>query len=133
MRDSLRSADPEVPQLLTSLQTPAGSFPLVLFGDRWFPLTLEYGRDALPADLRERVAEGSAARMRYSLRGDTVLAVGVPLVDMNASYFEIVSLSELQNTLRSIRRALIGAALLTTLLGALLGVWASRRSGPPSA
>jgi hypothetical protein len=33
---SLRSADPEVPQLLTSLQT-AGSFPLVLFGDRWFP------------------------------------------------------------------------------------------------
>ena len=112
MRDSLRSADPEVPQLLTSLQTPAGSFPLVLFGDRWFPLTLEYGRDALPSDLRERVAQGSAARMRYSLRGDTVLAVGVPLVGMNASYFEIVSLGELQNTLRSIRLALIGAALL---------------------
>ena len=105
MRDSLRSADPEVPQLLTSLQTPAGSFPLVLFGDRWFPLTLEYGRDALPSDLRERVAQGSAARMRYSLRGDTVLAVGVPLVGMNASYFEIVSLGELQNTLRSIRLA----------------------------
>jgi signal transduction histidine kinase len=131
MRDSLRSADPEVPQLLTSLQTPAGSFPLVLFGDRWFPLTLEYGRDALPAELRERVAQGTAARMRYSLRGDTVLAVGVPLVDMNASYFEIVSLAELQNTLGSIRLALLGAALLTTLLGGLLGVWASRRAVRP--
>ena len=103
----------------------------MLFGDRWFPLTLEYGRDALPSDLRERVAQGSAARMRYSLRGDTVLAVGVPLVGMNASYFEIVSLGELQNTLRSIRLALIGAALLTTLLGALLGVWASRRAVRP--
>jgi nitrogen fixation/metabolism regulation signal transduction histidine kinase len=50
---------------------------------------------------------------------------------MSASYFEIVSLSELQNTLRSIRLALIGAALLTTLLGALLGVWASRRAVRP--
>ena len=133
MRDSLRSADPEVPQLLASLQTPAGSFPLVLFGDRWFPLTLEYGRDALPAELRQRVAAGSAARMRYSLRGDTVLAVGVPLVDMNASYFEIVSLAELQNTLRSIRLVLVGAAVGTTLLGALLGVWASRRAVRPLA
>ena len=133
MRDSLRSADPEVLRLLTSLQTPAGSFPLVLFGDRWFPLSLEYGRDALPTELRERVAEGSAARMRFSLRGDTVLAVGVPLVDMNASYFEIVSLEELQNTLNSIGWALIGAALLTTLLGALLGVWASRRAVRPLA
>ena len=71
--------------------------------------------------------------MRFSLRGDTVLAVGVPLVDMNASYFEIVSLEELQNTLNSIGWALIGAALLTTLLGALLGVWASRRAVRPLA
>ncbi len=133
MRDALRSADPEVPRLLTSLQTPAGSFPLVRFGDRWFPLTLEYGRDALPDELKERVSQGSAARMRYSLRGDTVLAVGVPLVDMNATYFEIVSLAELQNTLNSIGWALIGAAGLTTLLGALLGVWASRRAVRPLA
>ena len=77
--------------------------------------------------------QGSAARMRYSLRGDTVLAVGVPLVDMNASYFEIVSLAELQNTLRSIRLVLVGAAVGTTLLGALLGVWASRRAVRPLA
>ncbi len=133
MRDSLRSADPDILQLLSSLQTPAGSFPLVLYGDRWFPLTLDYGRDALPANLRQRVADGSAARMRYSLNGSTVLAVGVPLVDTNASYFEIVSLSELQNTLRSIRLVLVGAAVGTTLLGALLGVWASRRAVRPLA
>ena len=135
MRDSLRSASPDILQVLSSLQTPAGSFPLVLYGDRWFPATLEYGRDAVPEELRQRVAAGSPARMRYSLRGDTVLAVGVPLVDMqpNASYFEIVSLAELQNTLRSIRLSLLGAALLTTLLGALLGVWASRRAVRPLA
>ncbi len=86
-----------------------------------------------PPSCAERVAAGSAARMRYSLRGDTVLAVGVPLVDMNASYFEIVSLAELQNTLRSIRLVLVGAAVGTTLLGALLGVWASRRAVRPLA
>ncbi len=77
--------------------------------------------------------QAAPPRMRYSLRGDTVLAVGVPLVDMNASYFEIVSLAELQNTLRSIRLVLVGAAVGTTLLGALLGVWASRRAVRPLA
>ncbi len=133
MRDSLRSADPDILQLLGSLQTPVGSFPLVQIGDRWIPLTLEYGRDAVPAELRQRVAQGSAARMRYGVNGVTVLAVGVPLVGTSASYFEIVRLGELQNTLRSILLALVGAALLTTFLGALVGVWASRRAVRPLA
>ncbi|HMK12690.1 MAG TPA: HAMP domain-containing sensor histidine kinase, partial [Acidimicrobiales bacterium] len=135
VHDSLRSASPDIITVITSLQTPARSFPLVLYGDRWFPATLEYGRDAVPAALRERVAEGHAARMRYTLYGTTVLAVGIPLRDIqpSSSYFEIVSLGELQNTLRSIRLSLLGAALLTTLLGALLGVWASRRAVRPLA
>jgi two-component system, OmpR family, sensor histidine kinase MtrB len=133
MRDSLRSADPDVLTLLTSLQTPARSYPLVQVGDRWYPLTIEFGRAALPPSLRQRVAEGTAAQMRYSVGGLKVLAVGVPLVGMDASYFEIVSLAELENTLHSIRLVLLGAAVGTTLLGALLGVWASRRAVRPLA
>ena len=132
VRDSLRSADPEVPQLLASLQTPAGSFPLVLFGDRWFPLTLEYGRDALPAELAERVAAGSAAAHAVLRSAATRSSPSVSRSsDMSASYFEIVSLSGARRTrcarsrLVLDRRALLG----TTLLGALLWrVWASRRA-----
>lgn len=130
MGDALRPSDPEVARALASLQTPAGSYPLVYFGGRWFPLTLEFGRDALPDALRTRVTGGTAARMRYRLNGDEVLAVGFPLGN-NAFYFEITSLGELQNTLRALGVALLGAAMVTTLLGAFVGFWASRRAVRP--
>ena len=71
--------------------------------------------------------------MRYSLFGDTVLAVGVPLVEHERDLLRDRVARELQNTLNSIGWALIGATALTTLLGALLGVWASRRAVRPLA
>ena len=66
--------------------------------------------------------------MFTSLEGQPVLVVGVPLVDVGASYFEIVTLDELDSTLRSVRYSLIGASALTISLGVLLGSWAARRS-----
>ena len=57
------------------------------------------------------------------LEGKPVLAVGIPLPAVGASYFEIVSLPELQSTLNSVGVALAVATVLTTSLGLLLGVW----------
>ena len=73
------------------------------------------------------------ARMIATVRGKPALAVGIPLPSVGASYFEIVSLQELQSTLNSVGVSLLGATVLTTSLGVLLGVWASRRAVRPLA
>jgi two-component system, OmpR family, sensor histidine kinase MtrB len=119
------AADPA--DVLASLQTPSGSNPVLLVGDRWFPLNPEFGEDVLPASLRKMVASGQPARMRFDHNGTTVLAVGVPLPSIDGAYFEIVSLEDLEQTLESLSISLLAAALLSTLAGAFIGWWAARR------
>ena len=119
------TADPT--DVLASLQTPTGSNPVLLVGDRWFSRTPEFGEDVLPGELRALVRSGQPARMRFDHEGTTQLAVGVPLESMDAAYFEIVSLEELEETLESIGISLLAAALLATLAGAAVGWWAARR------
>jgi signal transduction histidine kinase len=79
------------------------------------------------------VLAGQPAQMRYDLDGKPQLAVGIPLPSLNEAYFEIVELAELEDTLRSLGLALVGASIGTTFAGAALGVWASRRTLRPLA
>ena len=118
--------------LLTSLVTNAA--PLVRAAgedgkDAW--VSEEFDQDALPASLKDVVERGSPARMRYDIDGTPELAIGIPLPEQNVSYFEIVSLDELQSTLESLAVSLFGASLVTTLSGAALGYWISRRTLRP--
>lgn len=113
--------------VLTSLLTPTGSNPVLLLNESWFPVTPQYGESALPPSLVAMVRSGQPARMRFEYLDSTQLAVGVPLDSVDAAYFEIVSLEELEGTLESLGASLIGASLATTLAGAALGWWTSRR------
>jgi signal transduction histidine kinase len=127
-----RDVDPEPTdpaELLQDLPTPSGSHPVLQVDGRWYPLDPAFAEDALPKDLRDEVSSGQAARMRFNYRDSTQLAVGVPLTSgsVDAAYFEIVSLDELESTLESLGISLVGAALVTTLAGAGLGWWAARR------
>src|SRR5687768_15915621 len=132
VRDGLRTAESpaevDVPSLLGALQTPTSSRPILFLQGDWFPLTLDFGEDALPGTLRDAVERGEAVRMRYDLDGEALLAVGVPIPSVDAAYFEIVSLNEVDDTLRSLGIILIGAAGLTTAAGAALGWGVSRRT-----
>ena len=120
------------PTLLGSLQTPTGSNPILFTDNAWIPLFAQFGEDALPVSLRLAVVEdGQAALMRYDLDGRPQLAIGIPLPSSNAAYFEIVDLSEAESTLRSLGISLLGASLVTTAAGAVLGLWASRRALRP--
>lgn len=118
--------------LLSSLSTRRGAQPILYFDDQYVPLTPEFGQDALPPALRTTVIdEGLPASMRYDLRGDMQLAVGVPIPSADAAYFEIISLDELESTLDALGVSLVGASLVTTLAGAALGAWAARRALRP--
>jgi two-component system, OmpR family, sensor histidine kinase MtrB len=129
---ALRSAI-DVPQLLGSLQSPAGSNTVVLHSGRWYAASLELGRDALPQSLQEAVVNRrSRARQRYVLDRVSRLAVGLPLPDGDA-YFEVFPLRELDRTLRTLRVALTTAAATAMVGAAGLGIWASRRLLDPLA
>jgi signal transduction histidine kinase len=117
--------------LLSSLSNPLGSRPILYYNREYTPLTPAYGQDALPSSLREQVLAGQPARMRYTLRGEMQLAVGIPIPEAGAAYFEIISLDDLESTLEALGVSLVGASLLTTLAGAALGWWASRRTLRP--
>ncbi|MCP5026454.1 MAG: HAMP domain-containing histidine kinase [Actinomycetia bacterium] len=87
----------------------------------------------LPDELVELVnsgndGQGAAARQRANVRGRPAIAAGAVVPgDRNARYYEIVWLDETDSTLNSLAITLLGASLITTLLGAALGAWASRR------
>jgi two-component system sensor histidine kinase MtrB len=133
-QNELESDPTSVQSVLARLQTPTSSRPILFFRGEWTPLTSEYGESAIPEALRRRVRDDAVpARMIATVRGKPALAVGIPLPSVGASYFEIVSLQELQSTLNSVGVSLLGATVLTTSLGVLLGVWASRRAVRPLA
>ena len=133
LRSGLRSARPDVPQLLGTIDTSAGSQSLLRYSGRWFATSLVVGRDAVPSGLRSQVIRGRAARQRYRLEGEPQLAVGVPLPQVESQYFEVFDLGELDRTLRILSAALVAAAAATTVAGAALGRWASGRVLAPLA
>jgi signal transduction histidine kinase len=119
-------------QVLTALPTPEGALPVMLYGGEWYASDPgEFGRDDIPVELRETVGAGEAARMRISYQGSPYLVVGIPVPQLEAQYFEGVSLMDLRDTLEGLAISLLGAATITTVAGGLLGFWASRRVFTP--
>src|SRR4051794_11235636 len=121
--------------ILTRLQNLplAGSKPVVVYQGRTTPIDPDVGLDAIPLELRNRAATGVPARMRFRLDGKPWLAVAIPIPSSNAVYYELTNLAELNKTLRSLAAVLVGASLLTTASGILLGMWASGRAVRPLA
>jgi signal transduction histidine kinase len=131
VRNRVAQPDVDTQVLLSSLSTPLGARPILYYDDHFSPLTPEYGQDALPQAVLDEVLAGQPVRMRYQLRGEMQLVVGVPIPSVDAAYFEIISLDDLESTLEALGVSLVGASLLTTFFGAALGWWASRRALRP--
>ncbi|MEZ5140932.1 MAG: HAMP domain-containing sensor histidine kinase [Acidimicrobiales bacterium] len=121
-------------KLLSSLPTPEGAQPVILFRDEWHARNaVEFGQDAIPASLRAAVEAGQPSTMLYTYDGRPYLTVGVPIPAAGAAYFEGVPLEEVQKTLDGLAISLLGAAALTTLAGGLIGYLISGRALLPLA
>jgi len=144
-RQAFRNAELVNAQLAAYTPTDALSAPLpVLSGDtpsqsllisqgQTNQTSAAYGRNAVPPEMLDMVRDGQAARMRVSINGHPELVIGIPLETADTVYFEFVSLEDTQSALESLGTALLGATLVTTLVGAGLGWWASRRTLRPLA
>lgn len=88
-------------------------------------------QDDIPQELRDRVIVGGGSARQIVRVGDELnLIVGwtVPRV---GAFFEFFSIDDVDSTLNSVRLSLVLAAVITTGLGVLLGVFAARRAVRP--
>ncbi len=118
--------------MVASLPTPANQVIAVRNGEGSGPDTASSSQrivyEDIPPALRELVGSGSPGMMRYRHADEPVLAIGVPIPAADAEYYEVVSLLELERSFDVLAFWLTGASGLTTLAGAALGWWASRRT-----
>lgn len=113
-------------ELLSQLPRETGSTSLLGDGDRWITTSLTVGRDDVPPRLRQVVLDGTPARQRFDVDGQTVLGIGVPLETTGSGYFEVFPLDELDHTYRVLAGVLAGATLAVVPASLLVGSWATR-------
>ncbi len=119
-----------------ALQSSSGSNPALRLtdghGGTWVAPG-EFATNAIPGSLTTLVGHGRSGRIRFKNDGQPELAIGIPMAQQQALYFEIVPLNQLQRTLESLGVALLGASLVTIVTGAALGYLTSRRTLRPLA
>src|SRR5215831_13768446 len=71
--------DTDFDKLIGSLPSPEGAEPLIEYKGKWFEKTSDFGENALPRSLRQTVADGMPARMRFNHNNQPFFAVGVPI------------------------------------------------------
>jgi two-component system sensor histidine kinase MtrB len=132
--NALRFSAPDLPDVLSSLETPTDSQSLLYQRGSWVVSNLAVGSASLPTALRGQViGHNVSATMAYRLTGHAELAVGVALPAESAAYFEVFDLSDVSRTLVALALSLAGASAVATLLGAAIGTWATRRMLSPLA
>jgi len=121
-RNILRADDPDLRAFLASLGGGTSSESVLRFRGDSFATSVAIGPDELPRDLQGVVAQAHSGHQRYrDARGELRLAVGVPVAAVEADYYELFSLAELEKTLELLARALllgvVGAAATAALVG----------------
>jgi two-component system, OmpR family, sensor histidine kinase MtrB len=103
---------------------------LILYRERWSGTA---DPDTLPVELGERVVEDLVPASQIADVDDELNIVVGWVVPGVGAYFEFFNLDEAEATLSSVRLSLVFAALISTLLGVLLGYFAARRAVKPVA
>ena len=132
VRASLRANPTSATAALAAVPDIGPAEPLLRYRGTW-TASPQFGPSSLRPALQRRVIEDLTPSQMIYVEGRPVLAIGIPLPDVGASYFEIVPLDELSRTLGSIRVSLLGAAVTTIAFGVLLAAWAARRAVRPLA
>jgi two-component system sensor histidine kinase MtrB len=130
----LRDSVPATAQpAINSLEAIGVQRYLINYRNAWSGGVTPYVPDNVPEDLLDRVIEeGVPSRQTIRIGDELNLVVGWDIPGVGA-YFEFFSLAVAESSLSSIRLSLILAALITTGLGVLVGIFAARRAVRPLA
>ncbi|BBH67164.1 two-component sensor histidine kinase [Actinoplanes sp. OR16] len=117
---------PDVSEALRALDTGADRYVLLQMGGQWYSRTAEPAAgSAIPVKLREMLGRGEAGAQRINRDNGPALVVGVPLSG-SASFYEIVSLRELDRTLQLLALVLAAVAIMVAAGGAAVGWYVTR-------
>lgn len=121
-RNILRAEEPDVRAFLASLGGGTASNSVLRYRGESFATSLTIGPEEIPRGLQQLVGQGHAGHQRYrDTGGELHLAVGVRVAGVEADYYELFSLAELEETLQLLARALAigvaGAALVAATVG----------------
>ncbi|MFI6066784.1 sensor histidine kinase [Micromonospora sp. NPDC051227] len=131
VRAGLDTETPDVVEVLRSLDTGGSRRPVLHLNGEWYARAADPGTTAaIPVELRRVVAAGEPAVQRVRVDGQSVLVVGVPLSE-SATYFEVNSLRELEQTFQVLALALTTVAIMVAGSGAALGWYATRHGLRP--
>jgi signal transduction histidine kinase len=127
LRRDLQLQSAEIPDILEGLPRTNNAEVLLLPADGEPRSLSGLVVSDIPTDLRALVVRGQAASKRFQTEDGGQFAVGVRIAEINADYYEILSLTDTESTLATLRRILIGVGVTATILGAGLGYYFARR------
>lgn len=127
LRDRLSTAGTEPADALSALDPQGATAVLVRRGDEWFSSSLDVDSDAVPEALRGRVGAGQVAFAPAQVLDEPSVVVGVPVPAVGVEVYEVRSMLEVNQTLRTLALVLLAGAAAAVLLAAALGARSSRR------
>ncbi|WP_433532786.1 sensor histidine kinase [Micromonospora sp. CA-263727] len=132
VRAGLNTENPDAAEALRALDTGTSRRALLYLNDEWYARNADTDRltAAVPVRLHELVRAGEPAVQRVRVDDQPVMLVGVPLSE-SASFYEIASLRELEQTFQILALALTAVAIMVAGSGAALGWYATRHGLRP--
>ncbi|MGC5028471.1 sensor histidine kinase [Micromonospora sp. DT229] len=131
VRAGLDTDNPDAGEALRTLDTGTSRRAVLHLNGDWYGRAADNGLTAaIPGRMRELVSAGEPAVQRIRVDDQPVLLVGVPLSE-SASFYEIASLRELEQTFQVLALALTAVAIMVAGSGAALGWYATRHGLRP--
>ncbi len=126
VRTRVTADDHNTTTLLSGLQRANTGEVVMEREGRWYTSSVRADRGLLPASLRTGVDQGHAGTQIAATAGTPALVVGVPIRALNATYYEINPLDDMNHTLDVLASSLGLAAVAAAAVGALTGAFVSR-------
>lgn len=129
------NSDPaEFTRVLGLVATPEGSEQgLIVRGVDYFEDPLAFAGEQLDPVFFDRLLQAQPAEMVFEVDGDPFYGVGLPLPTSgaNTAYVQVADFSDVEGTLDALLLTLLGASVVTTILGVGFGVYVAARIFSP--
>lgn len=123
VRSALRVPNAHIPTLLASVDGTSASSAALRYRGEWYASSIG-GADVIPSDLSRIVGDKHAATQLVAAPdGRPALAIGVPIAAVEAEWYEMFPLDDLEHSMDLLARASLLAAGLASIVAGLLG-WA---------
>lgn len=120
--------------LLTASNTFANAQTAIRQNDEWFVSKAGFDIEEIPNEIIDLVNQGNPVRSVISFGGNPAIAIAIPISINDATNYQfvgVVATLELQRTLSLLQNVLLAGVIFSSVGGAFVGFWLSRRVSEP--